>query len=160
MSRKLWVGLAALLIAVTVARAEKLWLDEMDKGLEQAKADSKYMLVDFSGSDWCGWCQKLDAEVFSKKEFKEYAASNLVCVIIDFPKRKPQGKKERERNMALKDKYGVSGFPTVLVMSPQGEEVGRTGYQPGGPERFIQDVQAFIDQHKKATEQKAGAEQK
>ena len=88
-------------------------------------------------------------------------ATPPVCRMLEYGKyRYEQGKKERERNMVLKDKYSVSGFPTVLVMSPQGEEVGRTGYQPGGPERFIKDVQAYIDQHKKAAEQKAGAEQK
>ena len=62
------------------------WLDDIENAKEQAKQGGKRILLDFTGSDWCGWCKKLDAEVFSQQEFKDYAAKKLVLVEVDFPK--------------------------------------------------------------------------
>ena len=138
----------ASLLAVPVLSFAGLWTDDFDKALAQAKESGKYMLVDFSGSDWCGWCKKLDKEVFGKKEFKDYAEQNLVCVLIDFPRQKPQSNKEKEANNALMEKYGVQGFPTILLFSPQGEVAATTGYEPGGAESYIKHLQGLIDQHK------------
>src|SRR5882762_3146601 len=73
--------------AVNAAAA---WLADLPKAQAQAKAQGKFVLIHFSGSDWCGWCLKLHKEVFLKPEFEAYAKSNLVLVEIDFPKRKPQ----------------------------------------------------------------------
>jgi protein disulfide-isomerase len=140
--------LAALGLASTSAFAAAGWEEDFDKGAEQAKKEGKYMIVDFSGSDWCGWCIKLDKEVFSQKEFKKFAKDNLITVMLDFPRSKPQSKKVRERNEALMNQHGVRGFPTVLVMSPDGEVIGRTGYKAGGPEEYVKHIQEFIDAHK------------
>lgn len=140
--------LAALGLASTSAFAAAGWEDDFDKAAEQAKKEGKYMIVDFSGSDWCGWCIKLDKEVFSQKEFKKFAKDNLITVMLDFPRNKPQSKKLKERNEELMTKHGVRGFPTVLVMSPDGEVIGRTGYKAGGPEEYVKHVQEFIDAHK------------
>ncbi len=157
MKRFLMLGVAAAIgLSAVAAKAASGWEDNFDMAAEQAKKDGKYMLVDFSGSDWCGWCIKLDEEVFSKKEFKDYAKDNLVLALVDFPRRKELSKKDKERNDALAKKHGVRGFPTVLVLSPDGEVVGKTGYQRGGPEAYVKHIQAFIDAHKA----KAGGEKK
>lgn len=142
------VLIAAMLLGCAMISRAGLWTDDFDKALTQAKESGKYMLVDFSGSDWCGWCKKLDKEVFSKKEFKDYAEQNLVCVLIDFPRQKPQSNKEKEANNALLEKYGVRGFPTILLFSPQGDVAAATGYEPGGAESYIKHLQDLIDQHK------------
>ena len=125
-----------------------LWTENFDEALAQAKESKKFVLVNFSGSDWCGWCKKLDREMFSKKEFKDFAKSNLVCVLLDFPRQKPQSKKQKEANQALMEKYAVQGFPTVLLFSPQGDMVAKTGYEPGGAEAYVKHLQGLIDQHK------------
>jgi protein disulfide-isomerase len=125
-----------------------LWTDDFDKALTQAKESGKYMLVDFSGSDWCGWCKKLDNEVFSNKAFKDYAEQNLVCVLIDFPRQKPQSNKQKKANQALREKYAVQGFPTILLFSPRGDVAAQTGYEPGGAEAYVKHLQGLIDQHK------------
>ena len=140
--------IAAVLLGGAMISFAGLWTDDFDKALTQAKESGKYVLVDFSGSDWCGWCKKLDKEVFSKKEFKNYAETNLVCVLIDFPRNKPQSNKEKEANNALMEKYGVQGFPTILLLSPQGEVAATTGYEPGGAESYVKHLQGLIDQHK------------
>ena len=124
------------------------WENDFSKALEKAAKSGNYMLLDFSGSDWCGWCMKLDKEVFKKSEFKTFAKNNLVCVLIDFPQQKPQTKKEREQNEALASKYGVRGFPTVLILSPKGELVARTGYMEGGAKKYVAYLREIIEKHK------------
>src|SRR5437867_2134511 len=68
------------------AHAAAVWLDDLPRGQAQAKTERKFVLIHFSGSDWCGWCMKLRKEVFAKPDFESYARSNLVLVRIDFPK--------------------------------------------------------------------------
>ena len=114
------------------------WSEDFKDGLAQAKAEKKRVLVDFTGSDWCGWCVKLDREVFSQAEFKEYAAKNLVLVEVDFPQTKPQSKAQQAKNKALAEKYSIRGYPTVLIFNAAGKEIGKLGYMPGGPQAFIE----------------------
>jgi protein disulfide-isomerase len=114
------------------------WSEDFKDGLAKAKAEKKRVLVDFTGSDWCGWCVKLDREVFSQPEFKEYAAKNLVLVEVDFPQTKAQSKEQQAKNKALAEKYSIRGYPTVLIFNAAGKEIGKLGYMPGGPHAFIE----------------------
>jgi len=121
-----------------------LWTEDYDAALERAAAENKHLLVDFSGSDWCGWCIRLESEVFSKAEFINYAKENLVLVMVDFPNSKPQSAEQRAANDALAKKYGIQGFPTVLILNSQGEVVERTGYQRGGPEGYVEMIKSAV----------------
>jgi thioredoxin-related protein len=94
-------------------------------------------MLDFTGSDWCGWCIKLKKEVFSQEAFQEYAESELVLVELDFPRNKLQSDELKAQNQALAQKYGVRGFPTIILLSPEGELIARTGYRPGGAEAYV-----------------------
>jgi protein disulfide-isomerase len=85
----------------------------------------------------CGWCIKLDKEVFSQKAFKDYAASELILVEVDFPQGKEQSGALKAQNEALAKKYGIRGFPTIVLLSPEGELIGNTGYRPGGAEAYV-----------------------
>jgi thiol-disulfide isomerase/thioredoxin len=82
------------------------------------------LLVDFTGSDWCGWCIKLNREVFSKPEFQEYANKNLVLLEIDFPRSKTQSDTVKKQNEELATQYQIQGFPTVVVLNEEGRKVG------------------------------------
>ncbi len=144
--RKFWVMAAVTLVAI--AAAAKDWETDFEKASAAAKTSGKYMLLDFSGSDWCGWCMKLDKEVFKKNEFKKFAESNLVCVVVDFPRDKPQSNKQKKQNNALQDQFGVKGYPTVLLLSPDGTLVGSTGYRQGGPEPFVKNLSDMIEADK------------
>ena len=149
MKNYLIVGIAAVLAAVTVAAvAGEGWETDFEKASAAAKKDGKYMLLDFSGSDWCGWCIKLDKEVFSQDAFKKYADENLVPVTLDFPRKKEQSKEEKKQNEALAEKYKIRGFPTVIVLSPDGDLVGQTGYQKGGPDAYVDHLKEMISAHK------------
>ena len=135
-------GVALALVSSTVLAAAG-WNDDYEKGLAQAKTEKKLLVLDFTGSDWCGWCMKLDKEVFSKKEFKDYAKENLVLVEVDFPQGKPQSKKLKEQNEKLQSKFGIQGYPTIVVLDGEGKKVGQLGYQEGGPGPFTAKLDTF-----------------
>lgn len=141
MSRALIILLAAL--AAGMAWAD-IWTDNFEKAQLEAKASGKVLLLNFSGSDWCGWCKKLDREVFSKNEFKAFARERLVPVVIDFPQRKAQSRKVQERNLALAKQYKVQGFPTILLVSAEGKVIARTGYRDGGPEPYVAHLKELL----------------
>jgi len=113
------------------------WITSYEQGQQEAKANNKLVLLDFTGSDWCGWCVLLDREVFSKPKFKEYASKNLVLVEVDFPKTKPVPDATRRENVRLAELYQVQGFPTIIVLNGDGQLVGEFGYVKGGPDAFI-----------------------
>jgi thioredoxin-related protein len=118
--------------------AESLtWLTDLPKAQAQAKAEKKLVMLDFTGSDWCGWCIKLNNEVFSKPEFAEYAKQNLVCVEVDFPSKKKLSAEQTKANDALAKKYDIKGYPTIIVLDSEGKKVGELGYMKGGPTAFI-----------------------
>jgi len=122
-------------------RAEELqWLTDLPKAQTQAKSEKKLVMLDFTGSDWCGWCIKLHNEVFSKPEFSEYAKKNLVLVEVDFPHKKQQSEQLKKANAALQEKYKIEGYPTIIVLDGEGKKVGELGYQPGGPKAFIAEL--------------------
>ena len=131
------------------AAASTSWETDYEAALEKAKKENRFLLVDFSGSDWCGWCIRLQKEVFSERDFKEYAEQALVCVLIDSPRRKELPADLQAQNTRLKQQFQVRGFPTVLILNPDGEPVGRTGYRKGGPEEYVTHLKAFIDLHRK-----------
>jgi len=126
-------------LAVFTASAGE-WITDAAKAQEQAKKENKLVLLDFTGSDWCGWCIKLKNEVFDKKEFKEYADKNLVLVEVDFPRKKEQSAEQKKANRELAQKYGIRGYPTIIVLDGAGKQVGELGYMKGGPEPFIAEL--------------------
>ena len=121
------------------------WLTDFDKAKEIAKQENRPILIDFSGSDWCGWCIKLDKEVFSQEEFKKFAADNLVLLLMDFPRRKEIASEVKKRNEALLQKYNVEGFPTVLLVDSEGNVIARTGYQEGGAAKYVEHIKKLLE---------------
>ena len=136
-----------LVVCSVTAPVLAMWTDDMEQALKTAKAENRYLLVNFTGSDWCGWCIKLDKEVFSKSEFKKYAQEKLVPVMIDFPMRKKLSSRLQKQNSELQTKFGVRGYPTILILDPSGAKIAQTGYQPGGAEAYIQHIEKLIAPH-------------
>ena len=133
----------ALLVAASTAFAGDGWQTDFKAASAQAAKENKMILLDFTGSDWCGWCIKLDKDTFSKPEFQEFAAKNLVLVEIDFPQNKPQSDEVKKQNAELEAKFGVQGYPTLVLLNSEGKEVARNvGYLRGGPAGFIDWVKA------------------
>ncbi|MBU0475073.1 MAG: thioredoxin family protein [Bacteroidetes bacterium] len=118
-----------------------VWHTNVEKAIEIGKKENKPVLVQFSGSDWCKWCIKLNNEVLDTKGFANFAKDNLVLVNLDFP-HAPQTDFVKNYNRMQMNKYGVQGFPTVLLLDKTGKLVFQTGYQPGGPVAYIQHIKA------------------
>lgn len=135
--KKIAIGLVMCVAALQLSAAEGQWLTDLPKAQTQAKSEKKLVMMDFTGSDWCGWCIKLNKEVFSQKEFVDYAKANLVLVELDFPNKKPQTEELKKANHALQKKYGIEGYPTIIVLDGDGKQIGKLGYMKGGPKVFI-----------------------
>jgi len=136
--------LAVLVFFIPQLFAGEGWLTDFEKAKTEAATQKVPILANFSGSDWCGWCVKLDAEVFSKDEFKTYANGNLVLFLADFPRNKPQSDEIKMQNKALAEKYGIRGKPIVLLLDHTGKVLETTGYQPGGASAYVKHLQSLL----------------
>jgi len=128
------------LLAFGSARADANWLTDFQAAQAEAKSGHKLLLINFTGSDWCPWCIRLDREVFSKPEFAQFAKDNLVLLTADFPRSKALSNEVRKQNYELAQRYSIDGFPTIVVLNSEGRQVGLLGYTPGGPTAFIEEL--------------------
>jgi protein disulfide-isomerase len=138
--RPLLAGLALLaFFPVASVFGESLtWQTDFAAAKTAANQQNKYILLDFTGSDWCPYCIKMDKEVFAKPVFSTFAGEKLILVKLDFPRRANQTPAEKSQNQELAKKYAIEGFPTYVLLDPSGNEVRRqVGYLEGGPEAFI-----------------------
>jgi thioredoxin-related protein len=125
-------GFSCLLIAfsfvTTIARGSE-WQTDYEQALATAKAARKCVLLDFTGSDWCGPCIQMKKVVFSKAAFLNYAKKNLVLVEVDYPRVKTLPEKVTKQNERLLHQYGIdkSGYPTVILLNPDGKMIGHMG---------------------------------
>lgn len=136
-----WRALAAAVPALVLSFSAALQAGEgWGTNFEEAKAaaakDNKDLLMDFTGSDWCGWCIKLQKEVFTKDAFKQEAPKHFVLLELDFPQQKELPKELKEQNEKLQETYAVEGFPTIMLTDAKGRPYAKTGYMPGGPEAY------------------------
>ncbi len=157
-SRTIASALACIVAAAAMAATStpKGFTDDLGAALKSAKANKRYVVAVFSGSDWCGWCKKLEKEILSTEEFRKGAAGKYELVYIDNPRNKDllseHGKKNNEK---LTAKYDVNGFPTVLILDGEGKKVAEMGYDRGGPVRYLEkleevtryapDIKKYID---------------
>jgi len=136
--------LAALILPCVTAVAADGWSTDFEAAKTAAAKENKPILADFTGSDWCIWCKRLDSEVFSKEAFKTFARANLVLFVADFPSKKQLDKATADQNKGLAEKYGVKGFPTVLLLDAEGKVLAQTGYKPGGAEAYVEHLKGLV----------------
>ena len=118
--------------------------DDLDKALAKAKTEGKLVYACFSGSDWCGWCMKLEREVLSKQEFIDGVKKDFVLVFIDSPNDKSLlSEHAKAANDGLVTKYRVDGFPTALILDGDGKKIGETGYRKGGAAKYAEHLMEF-----------------
>ena len=120
------------------------WKTDLNQALATAKQENKVVLINFTGSDWCQWCKRLSDEVFSKKEFENFADKNLVLVKVDFPRNIEQSNATKYYNQQLANMYGVEGFPTIILLDKNGRGLLKTGYMQGGVENYIQQLEQYM----------------
>ena len=146
--RPLLAWVAALVVGISLHAADEIkgsgWMEKHADAISASKKSGLPILVNFTGSDWCGWCIKLHKEVFATKEFKEWAATNVVLLELDFPSKKAQDAAIKARNQELAKQYDIQGYPTILILDATGKKLGELGYVAGGPTVWIAE---FTKQH-------------
>lgn len=128
------------------------WHVRLDDAYAESQKTGKPIMANFTGSDWCGWCKRLTASVFSKPEFKEWADKNVVLLELDFPRRTKIPEDIQQQNYGLQNSFQVRGYPTVWVFNLSRDEqthnysieaLGKTGYT-ATVEEFVQGVESMI----------------
>ncbi len=136
--KKLLLTLSTLICVGQLLAADASWTTDLSKAQDQAKKEKKLVFVEFTGSDWCPPCKKLKADILSTADFAKYAKENLVLVELDFPRSKEQSGDLKKANQELSKKFGIRGFPTVIVFDGEGKELDRqVGFGGGSPEAYI-----------------------
>lgn len=105
-----------------------IWHDDYEAAVAASRASGKPILADFTGSDWCGWCIKLKKDVFQTESFQQWAAENVILLELDYPRRSSQPAAIKQQNADLKARYNIQGYPTVLLLTADGEKIGKLGY--------------------------------
>ena len=120
------------------------WTSDFEAAKAQAHKEGKDLLIDFTGSDWCGWCIKLNKEVFVHDAFKNGVKDKFELVELDFPRDKSKIEAATlEQNKELGKKYGVRGYPTILLTDAKGRPYAKTGYRKGGAEAYVKHLDLF-----------------
>ena len=135
------------------SQVQKLtWHTDLEKAMQISLKEKKPLMLFFTGSDWCGWCIRLQKEVFYKPEFIEWANDNVVLVDIDFPNNKSKQSTElQQQNNMLQQQFGIQGYPTIHFVRPDKidgktslTKLGNTGYRAGGPPVWIAEANSYI----------------
>lgn len=149
--------LALLTTSLSFAGGEG-WMHDFEAAKKKAAAENKDLLVDFTGSDWCGWCIKLNEEVFQHDPFKKGIAENYILVELDYPRDKSKMDEATiAQNEKLQASYAIKGFPSILLMDAQGRPYAKTGYQKGGPEAYLKHLSEIQNNKKELGEELATA---
>jgi protein disulfide-isomerase len=142
--KKIIITLVFILGTISLQAQELYWENNVNKAIEVSKKTKKPMLLFFTGSDWCGWCIRLQKEVLRTPEFAAWAPKNVVLVELDYPRSKPQTNEIKQQNGQLQQIFGIQGYPTVhfaTVTESKGkinfQSLGNTGYVAGGPTAWL-----------------------
>ncbi|MCB9185481.1 MAG: thioredoxin family protein [Flavobacteriales bacterium] len=144
--------LIGLTFGVKAQESSKLnWYTDLVAAVDRSIAEDKPLLLFFTGSDWCGWCKRLQAEAFFQPEFEKWATEKVVLMELDFPRGTPQTEELRQQNMNIQRIFGVRGYPTIWFVNPTKEgddinfaKIGQTGYVRGGAEAWIAEADRIL----------------
>ena len=149
--KKILIVALLILGATTVEAQELKWETNMEQASQIAIKTKKPLLMFFTGSDWCGWCIRLQNEVLKKPEFAAWAKENVVLLELDYPRRTPQLPEIQKQNMELQQMFEVRGYPTIWLANPSKkdgktnlEKLGSTGYVAGGPEKWLETANQIL----------------
>jgi thioredoxin-related protein len=138
MKTALTIASAILISSLSSFAGGEGWMHDIEAAKKKAAAENKDLFIDFTGSDWCGWCIKLNEEVFQHDPFKKGIADDFILVELDYPRDKSKLSKETiAQNEMLREKYQIQGYPTILLTDADGQPYAKTGYQKGGPESYV-----------------------
>jgi len=123
------------------------WYTNIDTVKTIAKAQNKIILMDFTGSDWCANCIRLERTLFTTEEFAKYANENLVLLKLDFPSKKKNtlSSEQVKHNEQLAEKYNKAGaFPTVLFLDADEKVLGKLKQPQNSVDDYIKSIKATL----------------
>jgi protein disulfide-isomerase len=134
---KLCIFIFCLTLLHSLYSEDTLWLTDFELAKEKSGKEHLPILVNFTGSDWCPYCKKLENEVFSKPKFATYVKENFILLKIDFPQAHPLPEEILNIHKELAEKYKVKEFPAVVFLNEDGEFILKSGYREGGIDSYI-----------------------
>lgn len=137
---------AAPAISAQELFGDGVWTENFAKARLYAAQENKPMLLFFTGSDWCGWCKKLDGEVFSDAAFQKALRARFVPVVLDFPSSNKPSQEVQDFRRKVLEAYGVKGYPTLVLTGPDGGAFACTGYRAGGPAKYLAHLDELLAQ--------------
>ena len=153
--KKLAITLFLVLGSLTIQAQDVTWQTDMNTAMKISKKSKKPLFLFFTGSDWCGWCMRLQKEVFKTPEFEKWAKKNVVLVELDFPRKTAQDPAIQRQNAELQQTFAVQGYPTVWIVKASKkdgkinlEKLGSTGYLAGGPTTWLNAADQIIGNKK------------
>lgn len=121
------------------------WYSNYQEALKASQSSSKPIVLFFTGSDWCTWCTKLEKEALNTPEFINAVGDKMIFVKLDFPRKGSSDPAIKTQNEELQKKYSVRGYPTLIVISPTEQQIGITGYRPGGGQDYADHLKKMVD---------------
>ncbi|MFD1603634.1 thioredoxin family protein [Flavobacterium artemisiae] len=151
MKKLVLIALFLISASTTVSAQDLKWYTDVREAITVSNKEQKPMLMFFTGSDWCGWCIRLQNEVLKTDEFKKWAATNVILVELDYPRAVPQTPEIKSQNNELQQAFGIQGFPTVYFTSAETKDgrvnfkgLGKTGYVAGGPSAWLSVAEGIV----------------
>jgi len=149
--KKIIVALLLFVGSFAAEAQELVWETNVTKAMAISTETKKPLLLFFTGSDWCGWCIRLQKEVLKTPEFAAWAKENVVLVELDYPRKAPQTEEIKKQNNELQMAFGIQGFPTIILANATTKEgkvnfegIGSTGYVAGGPSAWLAVANGFL----------------
>ena len=131
--------------SLAIQAQELNWHTNVKEAIAIGNKEKKPLLLFFTGSDWCGWCIRLQNEVLKTPEFAKWANENVILVELDYPRRTPQTPEIKQQNNELQQAFSIQGFPTIYFANGTNKEgkvnfegLGNTGYVAGGPVAWLE----------------------
>ena len=142
--KKIFITVLLVMGSFAVEAQELTWQTDINKAIQISNKSKKPMLLFFTGSDWCGWCIRLQKEVLKTPEFEKWAKENVVLVELDYPRRTPQTPEIIKQNGELQQAFQIQGFPTICFAKGTNKDgkvnfegLGNLGYVAGGPSAWL-----------------------
>ncbi len=157
--KRILILLVLVLGSFTGQSQELKWHTDVKEAIAISTKENKPMLLFFTGSDWCGWCIRLQKEVLHTPEFKSWAKDKVVLVELDFPRRAPQSVELKRQNSELQQAFGVQGYPTIHFANGATKDgkssfqgLGSSGYVAGGPAAWLAVADGILKTNVKVAE--------
>lgn len=142
----LMLGSSTVVANPSVHSSRINWLTDYNEAVNQSKSSGKPMLLFFTGSDWCGWCHKLENEVLNTSEFADRVNDKFIFLLVDFPLKTPLEPAIAAQNKTLQQRFDVRGYPTIILLDKDQRQIGSTGYRPGGPQAYADYLEKMVSE--------------